>query len=360
MKIVFFAGGVGTRLWPISRKNSPKQFEKIIGDKSTLQLGIDRVLPISKYKDIYVSTGEGYKDLIYNQLPEIPKENIILEPVARDVGAAVGLVAAIFSKIDPDAPFVILWSDHLVKNVENFQKILLTAEGILKKDPEKIIFLGQESRFASENLGWIEQGEKVDSVDGLNIHTFKSLHYRPDRENAEKFHESINYAWNPGYFVTTGKHLFSLYQKFAPEMAKELEAIADSYGTERFTEVINEKFPSLEKISFDNLILEKLGDGDGFVIGDDLGWSDIGAWEALKEALSESEEQNVTKGKVMLEDARDSIIYNYTEKMIVGIDLDNMIVVNTDDVILICPKTSVPKIKKLVESLQGTEHEDLT
>lgn len=360
MKVVFFAGGVGTRLWPISRRNSPKQFEKIIGDKSTLQLGIDRVLPISKAEDIYISTGETYRDIIYNQLPEIPKDNIILEPAVRDVGAAVGLIAAIFSKISPNEPFVILWSDHLVREVENFQKILITAESILKKDPSKIIFLGQSSRFASENLGWIEQGKRVDSVDGVVIHEFKSLHYRPSGEDAKKFHESEKHSWNPGYFVSTGAHLFGLYKKYAPEMARELEQIAAAYGSDNFTSLINEKYPELEKISFDNLILEKLGDGDGYVIGADIGWSDIGAWEALKEALSERKEENVTKGKVLLEDVTDSITYNYTEKMVVGIDLDNMIVVNTEDVLLVCPKDSVPKIKKLVESLKGTEHESLT
>lgn len=360
MKIVFFAGGVGTRLWPISRKNSPKQFEKIIGDKSTLQLGVERVMSISRPEDIYVSTGERYKDIIYKQLPEIPKGNIILEPEARDVGAAVGLTAAIFAKIAPNEPFVILWSDHLVREVENFQKMLLAAEKILKDDSHKIIFLGQKSRFASENLGWIEQGEKVKSVDGIDVHEFKRLYYRPNKEDAIKFHESNNHAWNPGYFVSTGEHLFGLYKKFAPEMAERLQKIANAYGSDEFSKVLGEEFPKLEKISFDNLILEKLGKGDGFVVGGDMGWSDIGAWEALKEALSKNKEENVTKGKVLLEDVKDSIVYNYTDKLVVGIDLENMIVVNTDDVVLICPKDSVPKIKKLVESLKGTEYEDLT
>lgn len=360
MKVVFFAGGVGTRLWPVSRKNSPKQFEKIIGDKSTLQLGIERILPISSPEEIYVSTGDAYKEIIYSQLPEIPRENIILEPEARDVGAAVGLVSAIFAKISPNEPFVILWSDHLVKEVDNFQKVLLTAENILKKDPNKIIFLGQHSRFASENLGWIERGEEVDSVDGVNVYEFKSLLYRPDSTNANKFHLSERHTWNPGYFLSTGHHLFSLYKKFVPEMAMELEKIANAYGTDEFSKVLDEIYPSLEKISFDNLILEKLGEGDGYVISDDLGWSDIGAWEALKEALSEKQSDNVTKGKILLEDTEDSIIYNYTDKMVVGIDLEDMIVVNTDDVVMVCPKSSVPKIKKLVESLKGTEHENLT
>jgi len=360
MKVVFFAGGVGTRLWPVSRKSTPKQFEKLVGDKSTLQLGLERVKSIADPKDIYISTGINYKDIIYKQLEEIPRENIILEPAVRDVGAAVGLIAAIFSKIAPNEPFVILWSDHLVKEEENFRKILKTAEEILLKDPNKIVFLGQKSRFPSENLGWVEQGERVERINGIEVYKFKSLHYRPDKESAEHFHKSENHTWNPGYFLTTGAHLFSLYKKFAPGMAEELEKIGNTWGNEDFKKTLNDKYPTLEKISFDNLILEKLGEGDGFVIGADLGWSDIGAWEALKEALSEKEDENVTKGKIILNDVKDSIAYNYTDKMLVGIDLEEMILVSTDDVILVCPKGSVPKIKKLVESLEGTEHENLT
>ncbi len=360
MKVVFFAGGVGTRLWPVSRKSTPKQFEKIVGDKSTLQLGIDRVRDIVDSQDIYISTGKSYSKVIYNQLPEVPKQNIILEPCARDVGAAVGMVAAILSRVSPDEPFVILWSDHLVKETEKFQKILLAAKEILEKDSEKIVFIGQNSRFPSENLGWIESGDKVQDIDGLEVFRFKSLHYRPDKETAERFHDSKNHSWNPGYFVTTGRHLFSLYEKHAPEMAKKLKLIASHWGKDSFQEVIDREYPLFEKISFDNLILEKLEESDGYVIGAELGWSDIGAWEALKEALSDSEDESITKGKVLLHDVRDSIAYNYTDKMIVGIDLDGMIIVNTNDVIMICPKNSVPKIKKLVESLEGTEYEHLT
>lgn len=360
MKVVIFAGGVGTRLWPLSRKHTPKQFEKIIGERSTLQLAYDRVSPIFKPEDVFISSGERYREVLYSQLPEIPKENFILEPEMRDVGAAVGLVTSIFQKISPMEPFIILWSDHLVKNEALFRSILTAAGQVLAQDQNKIVFIGQRSRFASQNLGWIEFGDKIKSIDGVDLFEFKSLHYRPDIEKAEIFHTSNNHAWNPGYFGTTPNFLMSLYQKYAPQMHELLLKIQEAWGTDRYEHVLKEVFPTLEKVSFDNLILEKIEASDGFVIGADLGWSDIGAWEALKEALSEREDENVTRGKVMLENTTDSLVFNYTDQMIVGIDLNDHLIINTEDVVLICPKDSVPKIKKLVESLSGTEHESLT
>lgn len=360
MKVVIFAGGVGTRLWPLSRKHTPKQFEKIIGDKSTLQLTVDRVLPIFKPKDIFISSGKIYKDLIFKQLPMIPKENFIFEPQMRDVGAAVGLVTAIFEKISKDEPFIILWCDHLVKNEALFREILEIVGDVLEKERDKIVFIGQRSRFPSQNLGWIEFGEKIKKVNNVSIFGFKSLHYRPEIDMAEKFHLSPKHAWNPGYFGTTPNFLFSLYKKHAPQMYESLLKIRDAWGTKDFQLVMDKVFPKLEKFSFDNLILEKIDPKDGYVVGADIGWSDIGAWEALKEALAKREEENVARGKVMVSDCRDSLIFNYNDQMVVGIDLSSILVISTEDVLLICPKNSVPKIKKLVESLAGGPNEHLT
>lgn len=360
MKIVIFAGGVGTRLWPLSRKKTPKQFEKIIGEKSTLQLAIDRILPIVSPNDIYISSGIAYKDVLLQQLSFIPEENFILEPQMRDVGAAVGLVSAILAKKAPNEPFFILWSDHLVKNEDLFRLVLKSIETILLQDPNKIAFIGQNSRFASQNLGWIEMGKETKKVNGLSVYEFKSFHYRPKLEVADEFHKSVRHVWNPGYFGSTAGFLFSLYQKYAPEMYEKLLVIQEAWGTKEFTTVLDREYPELEKISFDNLILEKIDEKDGYVIGADLGWSDVGAWEALKEALSETETENVTRGKVMLEDCQDSLVFNYNDQLVVGIDLTEMLVIQTADVVLICPKTSVPKIKKLVENLSGTPHEHLT
>lgn len=360
MKVVIFAGGVGTRLWPLSRKNTPKQFGKIIGDKSTVQLAVERIVPLVSPNDIFISSGLAYKEVLFDQLPNIPRENFILEPEMRDVGAAVGLVTAIFEKKFPSEPMVILWSDHLVKNETLFREVIKTVGEILRKDSEKIVFIGQSSRFASQNLGWIEFGEELKKIEDIPVFKFKSFHYAPPQDVAEDFHKSDKHVWNPGYFGTTPKFLFSMYKKFSPEMYNLLIKIRDKWGSSNFENTMKDLYPRLEKISFDNLILEKIDPSFGLVVREDLGWSDVGAWESLKEALQEKEGENVTRGKVMLQDSKDSLIFNYTDQMVVGIDLNETLIITTDDVILVCPKGSVPKIKKLVNSLAGTKDEHLT
>src|SRR3990167_7547621 len=315
MNIAIFAGGIGTRLWPLSRKNTPKQFEKIVGEKSTLQLAVDRIAPDFKLANVYISTGKRYEKIIKDHILGVPEENFILEPQSRDVGPAVGLAMAVIGKKHPNTPVAILWSDHFVKKI----------------------------------------GQKK----GTKFFGFKRIVYRPTLQEAEEFLRK-NYAWNPGYFVTTPAFLFSQFKKFTPDVWKGLMEIQNAVGTKNFNSVLERIYPKFEKISFDNAILERVDPKHISVVASDLGWSDIGAWEALKEALELSSEENVTRGKVLINDSSDNLVFNYTDQLAVGIDLNDMIVINTDDVLLICQKSSVPKIKKLVESLAGTQNEHLT
>lgn len=360
MKAVIFAGGVGTRLWPLSRKKSPKQFEKIIGDKSTLQLAAERLLPDFNWKDeIYVSTGESYVNIVQKQLYKVPPDHVIGEPTTRDVGPAVGLITAILEKESPLEPMVILWSDHLVKNEVLFRKILKEAGEIVSRNKDQIIFLAQKPRFPSVNLGWLEYGKEVVKRNDLSFYSFIDFQYRPDEKTAKRYFTSGHHAWNLGYFVTTPKFLWEQYRRFAPNLYQGLQRIQNSWKTRKYFDVLNLVYPTLEKISFDNAILEKIDPSQALVVAESIGWSDVGAWEALKEALQESDVKNVTNGKVLLENTVDSLIYNYTDQMVVTLDLEGFLVINTSDVLLVTKKTSVPKIKKLVESLNGTENENL-
>jgi mannose-1-phosphate guanylyltransferase len=189
MKIVIFAGGVGTRLWPLSRKKSPKQFEKIVGDLSTLQHSVRRLFPEVDPEDVYISTGKKYRDLIESQLPEIPQENIIVEPEMRDVGPAVGLITALFAKIAPDESMAILWGDHLVKNEQAFKSMLFAADELIQKDNERIVFLAHTPRFANQNLGWIEYDVKPsDHVGGYESN---SVYARSPYESDDDYEQRL-------------------------------------------------------------------------------------------------------------------------------------------------------------------------
>lgn len=361
MKIVMFSGGVGSRLWPLSRKKSPKQFGNVVGDRTMLQIVVQKLFPEFAWEDIFISTGAQYRQVVNEQIPDLPNENIIVEPEMRDVGPAVGYVIAHFAKRTPYEPIALLWgSDHLVKNEESFRQALRAGERLIQEDPNKIVFIGQKPRFANQNLGYIEYGEKITEVGEFPIYAFTGFKYRPDLDVAQHFFESGHHAWNLGYFVTTPQFLWSQFEKSAPELFEKLKMIYDAIDTPEYESVSQTVYPTIEKISFDNAILEKMDHKDAQVISCDIGWSDIGAWEALKEALSENIEENVTRGNVLLKDSRDSLAFNYTGQLVVGIDLDEMLVVATEDVIMVCPKNSVPKIKQLVEELKGTEHEHLT
>lgn len=353
MKIVIFAGGVGTRLWPLSRKQTPKQFEKIIGDKSTLQLAVERLLPEFKLEDIYIATGKRYEAIVRSQLPRLAHDNLILEPEMRDVGPAVGLAMTVLAKKHPDTPTAILWSDHFVKKDRRFREVLSFAEKLVRKESNRIVLIGQRARFANQNLGWTELGKKVGEERGTKIFQFKRHIYRPTIAEAERFLDSGNFTWNPGYFVSTPRFILEQYKKFVPQLWIELQKLKNKENIEKI-------YPKLPKISFDNAILEKIDPKQVLVIAADLGWSDVGAWEALKEALEVTSSENVARGKVLIESSNDNLIFNYTDQLTVGIDLQNLIIINTDDVLLICHKNSVPKIKKLVESLAGTKHAHLT
>lgn len=361
MKAVIFAGGVGTRLWPLSRKKSPKQFERIIGNKSTLQLAVDRLIPEFKPEDIYISTGRNYIEAVHKQVDFIPKANIIGEPEKKDVGPAVAYVMAHLAKKYPQESVVILWSDHLVHHVDKFKHILQMTNTLIQKDPDKIVFIGQKPRFASENLGWIETGSIIKKVSSVDFHAFLGFKYRPEKIIAEKYFKDGHHCWNLGYFVSTPQFINTLFAQWTPDISTLSQKIMEHKGAKNFDTIADSYYAKMPKINFDNAILEKLDKKSAYVVVEDIGWSDVGAWEALKEALEKQRDDNITKGKVLLEDSLDNLVYNYDDnKMIVGIDLNDLLIVNTDDVLLVAKKTSVGKIKKLVESFQGTENEKLT
>lgn len=358
MRIVIFAGGAGRRLWPISRKASPKQFEPIVGEASTLQLAMARVAPLYGPENIYIATNESYAGIIGRQLPELPPGNIIFEPARRDLGPAVGLAMAHLACAGEDEPVAILWSDNYIENVGAFSELLTVAERLILERRAEIIFIGETPRFPNENLGWIGLGQEVGSVGDTPFFGFESLTYRPTLDYCREIFSRGTHVWNTGFFVTTPAYVRRVYRRFSPVMWEQLARIESTLGGAEYEATLARVYPEMEAISFDDAILTHLDAEDALVLHSEMGWSDPGTLYALKEAINPDPDDNVTKGKVIDTASKDSLIYNYESgKLVVAVGLEGMIVVNTDDAILVVHKDNIPLVKEVIENLKDTDLE---
>lgn len=362
MKIIIFAGGSGRRLWPISRQKSPKQFEPIIGKKSTLQLAVDRVMDTYGAENIFISTNLKYVGMVQEQLPELPPQNVIGEPTRRDLAAAVGLALAHLRHASGDQyqkePVAILWGDNYMDHVDNFRKLVISAEQLVQKGEADIVFMGETPRFANDNLGWLGLGEEKGMIDGQPYYQFRSLNYRPPMDQCKQMFAEQTHVWNTGYFITTLGFVTDQYQLHQPKLAEQLSQLEAAIGTENYDAQLQKIYPQLESISFDDAILQYVAPEQALVLHGEMGWSDPGTLYALKEAINPDLEANVTKGLVVTDDAKDCLVYNYeSDKLVVVAGLEGMIVVNTEDAVLVVPKDKIPLVKKIVNGLEGTDLE---
>jgi len=338
MKLVIFAGGIGTRLWPLSRENSPKQFDKIFNGKSTLELAIGRVKGEFGMENIFIQTTPNFKDQILNQIKELKEENIIIEPMRRNLGPAVCLSVLELKKRGYDGAMAILWADHLMEREEEFIKALKTGENLIEENSERFIFLGERPRFANNNLGWINVGEKIGNFEAVDYYEFKGWKYKPESEECGEMFKSGNYFWNPGYFITSIDFLLEQYKALASETYKNV-----SEG----------EYEKAEAVHFDRAIIEKVDLTNAVVIKTNMGWSDPGTLYALKEALEKTQEENVINGNVSELDSSDCLFYNLEEgKLIAGVGLVGMVIVNTPDALVVVPKDEVVKITNLVKKIK--------
>lgn len=362
MKVVIFAGGSGRRLWPISLKASPKQFEPIIGDKSTVQLAVDRVLPLVGAENVYISTNQAYLPIIAAQLSMIPAENLIGEPTRRDLAAAVGLAMVhLAQSTAEDEPVAILWGDNYMDAVPAFQRVLQTAGRLITAGRAQIAFMGETPRFANDQLGWIGLNGRAGEVEGVPYYGFGSLTYRPDSAECRRIFAAGSHVWNTGYFVTSVGYIQTQYERHMPEMWANLAQIGATIGTDRYDAVLQRIYPTLEVISFDDAILQHLDPDEALVLHADMGWSDPGTLYALKEAINNDVGANVMRGLVEAYESHDCLLYNYEpDKLLAAVGLEGMIVVNTDRAVLVVHKDSIPLVKKLVNNMVDTELEPFT
>lgn len=344
MKIVILAGGAGTRLWPMSTEILPKQFQKLVSDKTMLQETLERVSFLDP-KDIYISTNSQYVQTVLEQAPKIPVENIIAEPSMQDTAPSIGLAAAIISREDPEAIMAVVYADHFVKDRKEFEKKLKVAAELAKKE-DTLNIIEVKAKFPNVNLGYVKIGHLIKEVDGVEVYEFKEFKEKPNFETAKKFLSSYSYLWNTGYYVWKASTILEEYKNHLPKTYKHLMEIQSG-------EKIIEHYPHCDKISIDFGIMEKLDPKKVRIIPADLGWSDIGTWKSLHEELTGEETENLEKGKVLLVDSEGSVVYNESDNLIAAMGLKNMIVVSVKGYTLICPMDRSQDLKKLVSQING-------
>ena len=343
---ILMAGGVGSRFWPVSTTEFPKQFHDMLGTGETLiQKTFTRLSQIIPKENILILTNELYNDIVLEQLPLVKQEQIILEPVMRNTAPCILYASLKIKKQNPDAIMVVAPSDHWIEDEMQFCANLQHAFDFCERD-ENLMTLGILPTFANTGYGYIE----FDKLDSRPIKKVKQLHEKPDYATARKFIQSRNYLWNAGIFVWSAKTVLQAFEEFQPVMFDHFMAGYEVYNTEKEAAFITENYPLAENISVDYAILEKAQ--NVFVLPATFDWNDLGTWGSLYDKLPKDEQENaVINAKVYLENANNNIIRTEGKKLVVIDGLTDYIIVDKDDVLLIYPKNKEQEIKSIVSKI---------
>ena len=346
---LIMAGGRGERFWPKSRKNLPKQFLSLTSDgKTMIQLTVERISPVVSLENIYISTNTSYKKLVMEQLPGIPEENILCEPVGRNTAPCIGLAAVHIRKKLGDAIMMVLPSDHLIKNNVMFLDVLRDAATAAEENTN-LVTIGITPSYPETGYGYIQfdsQNLKECTSRAYKVVNFKE---KPDLSTAKEYVASGDYLWNSGMFIWKVSSILSNMENLMPAMYDGLKKIENSIGTTDQEQVLESEFINFKSESIDYGIMEHAKDIS--IIPGAFGWDDVGSWLALERINSTNEFGNVVNGNVISIDTKNSIIHG-NEKLIATVGLKDIIIIDTEDALLICDKDSTQDIKKVIENLK--------
>lgn len=348
MNIIIFAGGQGTRLWPASRANKPKQFLKLVGNKTLLEQTYERIKSKFSPKQVFIATTSEYAPYIKKQLPRVPISHFSLEPMRRNRGPALGLAVLIMQHNSKDDVFATAWSDDHIANPKLYLQTLSQAGTLAKKFPNRIFAIGVKPTLASPAFCYIQYGPQIRNT--KNSFSVKKFTDKPTVKEAKKFLKNGNYLWNTGYFVSTGTNILRLYQQYYPKSYEILMKIKPAIGTKNQAEIIKKYYPKLESFDFEDILRsqpEELG-----VIPAEFGWADVGRWAVIKDIQSK-EYENLSLGNAVLHDTTGSLVYNYNSKQIVTtLHANNLVIINTPEAILVASKDNTEELKALIKILE--------
>lgn len=343
------AGGVGSRFWPMSRKDHPKQFIDILGTGETLiQSTLRRLKPVCPVENIYVVTNEDYISLVAEQLPGLPKENILSEPSRKNTAPCIAYASYKIRKINPDAVCLVAPSDHLITNEAEYTSVLEKAFAFASHN-NALLTLGIKPSRPDTGYGYIQFDTTAD-YESRQIKRVKTFTEKPDLELAEQFVQSGEFVWNSGMFIWTAASFLDAFEKYMPEDDSLFREEEETFNTPRETDAIRRIYTMVRNISVDYGIMEKAE--NVYVYVADFGWSDLGTWGSLHTQIRKGKARNSVVGKnVMMYESKDCIIHVPKEKLVVIQGLKGYIVAESDGILLICPKSQEQSIKNLVHEV---------
>lgn len=352
---LIMAGGRGERFWPKSRKDVPKQFLCLTGsDRTMIQNTVDRILPLVHLEDIYFVTNINYKHLVLEQLPGLPEENVLCEPVARNTAPCIGLGAAVIRKKYGDAVMLVLPSDHLITQPHLFRNVL--RDGIrLAAESDALITLGIAPTSPDTGYGYIQLS--TDEQENLgSAFRVKRFVEKPPLETAKAYVSSGDYLWNSGMFIWKASTILREIHLYLPEHAQVLAKIEEQLGSDHQDSTIADLFGQMAPISIDFGIMEKAK--DVYVLPSSFGWDDVGSWLAVARMSTANDDENVIQGDVVSVGSKRCIVQGGS-RLIALVGLEETIVVDTEDALLLCAKDSTGEIKKVLEVLRAINRTEL-
>jgi mannose-1-phosphate guanylyltransferase len=353
---VIMAGGGGTRLWPVSRKNKPKQLLPLLGKETLFQSTVYRLTELFPLQRILVVTVEDQMHQMRGQVPDIPEENYLIEPSPRGTASAVGLAAAVVKKRDPQAVMAILPSDHFIRNQDLFHYLLRAAFDVARQN--YLVTLGITPLSASTAYGYIQQGEPLKGDFKYPVYRVKGFKEKPDEKTAHEFLRFGSYSWNSGMFVWQASSILSEIEKQMPVLSSALAEISAAWGTPKQNEVFRTHWRALKSETIDYGIMER-AENVAVLPASGLGWNDVGSWDTLFDVLFPDMTGNVAVNAQHLAlETNNTLVYGAdNERLIVTIGLDDTVVVDSGDVLLICKSDQAQKVRDVVEHLKKHRQE---
>ncbi len=353
---VIMAGGSGTRFWPASRTQRPKQLLALAGERTMIQSTVDRLGDLVPPERQMVITNRVLVDAIASQLPALPAENVVGEPSKRDTAPCVGLAAAMVHRVDPEGTMVVMPSDHVIKDESAFQNAIAAGQALIDEDPTRIVTFGIRPTYAAESFGYIQRGDGI-SATGTAAFSVEKFREKPNRKTAEEYLAAGTFYWNSGIFLWRASTILDALAKNESDMHAHIANIADAMGSDQFAETLETEFTAIKGKSIDYAVMEDYP--NVVVIEAPFPWDDVGSWQALSRLHPHDEAGNTVVGSHIGIDTRGCIVHGDSSHAIVTIDVEDLIIVHTDDATLVAPKHAEERVREAVAALKERNRDDV-